>query len=168
MRSRRCNEWTCAANAAQPATFRARAPRDFSDVMIEPDFSFNVEPRLLTTAMIVSDAGGDHPISITAAPDSSAGKRRMIGMDSPEFVTRNAGEICNRELSGSLWGTGPCVNSEPIAANKASRRDLHPATTPGSICVSSSARCGRRPCRRATRRSISGHRPSAPRASASA
>ncbi|MFK4498509.1 hypothetical protein ABIF97_006652 [Bradyrhizobium japonicum] len=60
--------------------------RYFSEVLIEPNFNFNDEPRLLTTAMIASAMpAAIRPYSIAVAPVSSARKRRMVCMASPEF-----------------------------------------------------------------------------------
>jgi len=60
--------------------------RYFSEVLIEPNFNFNDEPRLLTTAMIASAMpAAIRPYSIAVAAVSSARKRRMVCVASPEF-----------------------------------------------------------------------------------
>ncbi|APG12509.1 hypothetical protein BKD09_29655 [Bradyrhizobium japonicum] len=65
---------------------RAQVSRYFSEVLIEPNFNFNDEPRLLTTAMIASAMpAAIRPYSIAVAAVSSARKRRMVCMASPEF-----------------------------------------------------------------------------------
>ncbi|QQO12107.1 hypothetical protein JJB99_21720 [Bradyrhizobium diazoefficiens] len=58
----------------------------FSDELIEPNFLFGVEPRLLMMAMIASAIPAPiRPYSIAVAPDSLARKPRMVCMVSPEF-----------------------------------------------------------------------------------